>query len=315
MSYSQDEQISGLTSLTPTIDDVVVSMDIGDSWIAKKTTFQAIRDLFKTYFDTVYQATLVSATNIKTINSNSLLGSGNIALPVLSDANYTDATVSWSGTVITINNDVVTNAKQANMATQTFKWRTTAWTGDPEDLTVTQATAMLNEATTSLKGLLSASDKTKLDWLSNEWTLDKSGSFTAWGTYASGTLTTYDEYKIEIQGTTTAGSAVIRMRHNGSSSAIYSKLSQSTSGSFSNSTWQTEIELFTTWLGLGYIYNAVLFLDRLTWTMRWDAEVGFDWTFNSSYMVKGFSGLSVTAVSLSLCTAISWNIKIYWRNY
>lgn len=41
-------------------------------------------------------------------------------------------------------NDNVTNAKLANMATQTFKGRTTAGTGDPEDLTATQATAMLN---------------------------------------------------------------------------------------------------------------------------------------------------------------------------
>lgn len=49
--------------------------------------------------------------------------------------------------------DAVTNAKLANMATATFKGRTTSGTGDPEDLTTTQATAMLNLATTSVKGL------------------------------------------------------------------------------------------------------------------------------------------------------------------
>lgn len=38
----------------------------------------------------------------------------------------------------------ITNAKLANVATQTFKGRTTASSGVPEDLTVTQATAMLN---------------------------------------------------------------------------------------------------------------------------------------------------------------------------
>lgn len=43
-----------------------------------------------------------------------------------------------------ITNDAVTNPKLANMATQTIKGRTTAGTGDPEDLTATQATAILN---------------------------------------------------------------------------------------------------------------------------------------------------------------------------
>lgn len=38
----------------------------------------------------------------------------------------------------------VTNAKLANVATQTFKGRTTAAAGSPEDLTVAQATALLN---------------------------------------------------------------------------------------------------------------------------------------------------------------------------
>lgn len=48
------------------------------------------------------------------------------------------------GFAMTIANDAVTNAKLANVATATFKGRTTAGTGDPEDLTVTQATALLN---------------------------------------------------------------------------------------------------------------------------------------------------------------------------
>ena len=46
----------------------------------------------------------------------------------------------------TLANNVVTNAKLADMATATFKGRATAATGDPEDLTTTQATALLNPA-------------------------------------------------------------------------------------------------------------------------------------------------------------------------
>lgn len=63
------------------------------------------------------------------------------------------------GTVATagIAASAVTNAKLANMATATFKGRTTAGTGDPEDLTVTQATALLNPVTSALKGLAPAS--------------------------------------------------------------------------------------------------------------------------------------------------------------
>lgn len=43
-----------------------------------------------------------------------------------------------------IADDAATNAKLANMATATIKGRATAGTGDPEDLTATQATALLN---------------------------------------------------------------------------------------------------------------------------------------------------------------------------
>jgi len=44
-------------------------------------------------------------------------------------------TLSAGGTVWTIDNGVVTNAKQANMATATIKGRTTVGSGDAEDLT------------------------------------------------------------------------------------------------------------------------------------------------------------------------------------
>lgn len=62
----------------------------------------------------------------------------------ISDGDKGDVTVSSSGTVWTVDNDAISNAKLANMDTATIKGRTTAGTGDPEDLTATQATALLN---------------------------------------------------------------------------------------------------------------------------------------------------------------------------
>lgn len=71
----------------------------------------------------------------------------------VTDGDKGDITVSSSGTVWTIDATVVTNAKLANVATATFKGRTTAGTGSPEDLTGTQATALLDTFTSTLKGL------------------------------------------------------------------------------------------------------------------------------------------------------------------
>ena len=75
-------------------------------------------------------------------------------------AKVTNAThtgdVTGSG-ALTIAADAVTNAKLANVATATIKGRTTAGTGDPEDLTGTQATALLDAFTSAAKGLAPAS--------------------------------------------------------------------------------------------------------------------------------------------------------------
>lgn len=81
----------------------------------------------------------------------------------VSDGDKGDITVSGSGatwtidtdavTVNKIQNDAVTNAKLGEMPTATIKGRHTAGTGNPEDLTATQATSLLNVFSSTLKGL------------------------------------------------------------------------------------------------------------------------------------------------------------------
>ncbi len=85
-----------------------------------------------------------------------------------------------------LTDDAVTNAKLANMATQTIKGRTTGGTGDPEDLTATQATAILNSfvgdsGSGGTKGLVpapAAGDATKVLTGNGTWSAAGSGTVT-----------------------------------------------------------------------------------------------------------------------------------------
>lgn len=94
--------------------------------------------------------------------SNFLRADGTWAVPPgtgggITDGDKGDITVSGGATVWTVDAGVITNAKLANVSTATFKGRTTAGSGSPEDLTATQATALLNTFTSTLKGLAPAS--------------------------------------------------------------------------------------------------------------------------------------------------------------
>lgn len=75
----------------------------------------------------------------------------------ITDGDKGDITVSGSGATWAIDAAAVSNSKLSNVATSTFKGRVTAGTGVPEDLTGTQATTLLDNFTSSLKGLAPAS--------------------------------------------------------------------------------------------------------------------------------------------------------------
>jgi hypothetical protein len=86
---------------TPVDADEVNGQDSASSFSLVKTTWLNIKAYLKTYFDTLYQAVLVSGTNIKTVGGASLLGSGDI--PVSGTGTVTSVSVTtnanFSGTV------------------------------------------------------------------------------------------------------------------------------------------------------------------------------------------------------------------------
>lgn len=62
----------------------------------------------------------------------------------VSDGDYGDVSVSGGGTNWTVDNDVISNAKLANMPANTIKGNNTGGAADPADLTVAQVKTLLN---------------------------------------------------------------------------------------------------------------------------------------------------------------------------
>lgn len=88
----------------------------------------------------------------------------------LLDGDKGDVTVSSSGAVWSLDNNTVTLAKMADIATASLLGRVTAGTGDPEVLTGTQATALLDAVTISAKGLVPIAPNDTSKWLRGDGT-------------------------------------------------------------------------------------------------------------------------------------------------
>ena len=116
------------------------------------------------------QDTLVSGTNIKTVNGTSLLGSGNIVIEASADnvptlqttpkgttSNYIYSTGIFDGygVISDITNSITYSTDKASIATWKRYWG--------EESSNSHQSWSINAATTSKAGLMSASDKSKLD--------------------------------------------------------------------------------------------------------------------------------------------------------
>jgi hypothetical protein len=93
----------------------------------------------------------ISGTNLSGTNTGDN-APNSLYSDLVSNATHTGEVTG--ATALTITNNVVTNAKLAQVATGIIKGRITAATGNVEDLTATQVTSMLDVFTTTLKGLV-----------------------------------------------------------------------------------------------------------------------------------------------------------------
>ena len=124
-SISVDGNATALYAPTPpTASTTAPSMD-GTASYGSGTSYARSNHVHPT--DTSRQATLVSGTNIKTVNNESLLGSGNISV---GGATYSTVAVSiaasaWSGTTATVNVTGVTASNDVIVAPAPAS--TTAW--------------------------------------------------------------------------------------------------------------------------------------------------------------------------------------------
>ena len=104
------------------------------------------------------QPTLVSGTNIKTINGNSILGEGNLVI----EGGGIDLSNYYTKTETDTKLDTKQNTLVSGTNIKTVNSQSILGEGNIE--------VTIPDATTATSGAMSAADKTKLDSISNEWT-------------------------------------------------------------------------------------------------------------------------------------------------
>ncbi len=101
--------------------------------------------------------------------------------------------------LVTLTNNSIGNAALADMATARIKGRVTAGTGDPEDLTPAQATALIDVFTNTLKGHAPASGGGTANFLRADGAWAAPGGGAAWGSIA-GTLSAQVDLQATLDG-------------------------------------------------------------------------------------------------------------------
>ncbi len=143
---------------------------------------------------------IASASDFPILNQNT---TGNAAT-VTTNANLTGPVTSL-GNATSISANVVSNSMLSQISSQTFKGRTTTGTGNVEDLSATQATAMLNTFSSTDKGLVPASGGGTINFLRAD------GSWASPNTNNSRTIITLQN---DVSNSTTTLSTISELNFN-----------------------------------------------------------------------------------------------------
>jgi hypothetical protein len=215
-----DTELTAIAGLTSTGDRLPYFTGSGTAALATFTSFG--RSLVDDADAGAAQTTLGISTFVKTILDDADAAAVRATIGAQQSGAYLtgNQTITLSGditgsgaTAITtaIANNAVTNADLADVPTATFKARVTAGTGDPEDVTATQATALLNTFTSALKGLAPSSGGGTTNYLRADGTWNSPPGSAGGGNVSNSGTPTAGQYARWVTSTTIEGVAVASM--------------------------------------------------------------------------------------------------------